>query len=217
MTRISLLLAAGVSAVAMASAAQAADLIIETPAAPMVEDYAGNWDGFYLGVFGGYGVGEATDSENASPIDLDGNWIAGVNAGFDFTLSEGLVVGIVGDITYLGLDGISSDDISYDLYYGGSVRGKLGFDGGAFLPYLTAGVAWGVGEAEGSGVVLGDDTATHVGYVVGAGVEFAVTEDVSIDLLYKYTDYGTQTYDFAVDTDIGFTTSTITAGLNWRF
>ncbi len=38
------------------------------------------------------------------------------------------------------------------------------------------------------------DSNTHVGWTAGAGVEFAVTEDVSLDLLYKYTDYGTQDY-----------------------
>jgi outer membrane immunogenic protein len=219
MTRISLFLAAGVSAVAMASAAQAADLIIETPDVPVYEDVAGNWDGFYLGVFGGYGVGEATDDVTDSPIDLDGNWIGGVNAGFDFTLTEGLVLGIVGDVAYLGLDGVSADDIGYDLYWGGSLRGKIGFDGGAFLPYLTAGLAIADAQVEGSGAITGSDTNTHVGWTVGAGVEFAVTEDVSIDLLYKYTDYGTQEYDLSDVPlhEVGFTTSTITAGLNWRF
>lgn len=218
MTRISLLLAAGVSVAALASAANAADLIIEEPVAPMVETYDGSWDGAYIGVFAGYGVGEATDDITDSPIDLDGMWIGGLTAGVDFTLTDGVVVGVVADATYLGLEGISADDIAYDLYWGGSVRGKLGFDGGAFLPYLTAGLAVGSAQVEGSGAITGVDTNTHIGWTVGAGVEFAVTEDVSLDLLYKYTDYGTQDYALSNgDHEVGFTTHTVTAGVNWRF
>jgi outer membrane immunogenic protein len=218
MTRISLFLAAGVSAIALASAAQAADLIIEEPSVPVVETYDGSWDGFYLGVFTGYAVGEATDEDAASPTDLDGAWIGGFNLGADFTLTDGIVVGVVGDIAYLGLEGISTDDIAYDLFWGGSLRGKLGFDGGAFLPYLTAGLAFGSAEVEGSGAVTGVDSNTHIGWTAGAGVEFAVTEDVSLDLLYKYTDYGTQDYTLSDgDHEVGFTTHSVTAGLNWRF
>ena len=40
-----------------ASAAQAADLLVDTPRAPVVYDgpsSSGAWDGFYLGIFGGY-------------------------------------------------------------------------------------------------------------------------------------------------------------------
>jgi outer membrane immunogenic protein len=225
MNRFSLLLAAGVSAVAMASAAEAADLIIETPAVPMAEDHTGNWDGVYLGVFGGYGVGEAYgDDPGDATTELDGNWIGGFVLGADFTVTEGLVVGIAGDVTYLGLDGVQDPlffNVGYDLYWAGSLRGKVGFDGGTFLPYLTGGLAVAGAKLEGSGAVTGSDSNTHIGWTIGAGVEFAVTEDVSIDLLYKYSDYGTQEYtlDFGGPTtdEVGFTTSTITAGPNWRF
>lgn len=224
MTRISLFLAAGVSAIALASAAHAADLIIEEPAAPIVETYDSSWDGVYFGAFAGYAVGEASDDFAGlvdPDVDLDGTWIGGFNLGADFTLTDGIVVGVVGDVAYLGLEGIGDPAgaaIAYDLYWGGSLRGKLGFDGGAFLPYVTAGVAFGSAQVEGSGTTTGVDTNTHVGWTAGAGVEFAVTEDVSLDLLYKYTDYGTQDYTLSDgDHEVGFTTHSITAGVNWRF
>lgn len=222
MTRFSLFLAAGVSAIALASAAHAADLIIEEPMAPIVETYDSSWDGVYFGAFAGYAVGEASDDVALeSDVDLDGTWIGGFNLGADFTLTDGIVVGVVGDVAYLGLEGIgdpAGENIAYDLYWGGSIRGKLGFDGGAFLPYVTAGVAFGSAQVEGSGTETGVDSNTHVGWTAGAGVEFAVTEDVSIDLLYRYTDYGTQDYELDVDThEVGFTTHSVTAGVNWRF
>ena len=69
MTRFALLLAAGVSALTLASAAQAADLIISQPAPVGVVNVGGNWDGAFIGVFAGGGWGtvsdvDATDSDS---------------------------------------------------------------------------------------------------------------------------------------------------------
>ena len=77
------------------------------------------------------------------------------------------------------------------------------------MPYLTAGLAFGGGYA-----VPPDVSNTHIGWTVGAGVEFAVTEDLSLDLQYRYTDLAPQNYD---GPDIGFETHSVTAGLNWSF
>lgn len=223
MTRFLAFLTAGASVLALSSAVQAADLIIEEPIVDPVIVDTSNWDGFYLGVFGGFAAGEAYDFDGENFVDLDGNWTAGINAGFDFTLTDGFVVGIVADAQYLGLEGILQLDpaqaVSYDLYWAGSLRGKVGFDGGAFLPYLTGGLAIAQGEVQASGPISGAVSNTHVGWTVGAGVEFAFTEDLSLDLLYRYTDYGTQDYDVGVfaDPEVGFTTHAVTAGVNWRF
>ncbi|RYE50985.1 MAG: porin family protein, partial [Hyphomicrobiales bacterium] len=103
-------------------------------------------------------------------------------------------------------------DVSVD--WTGSVRGKLGFDGGSFLPYLTAGIAFaGATVDDGAG-----DSQTHIGWTVGAGVEFAATENMSIDLGYRYSDYGDQTYNIGFgDYDVDFQTHQVTLGLNWKF
>ncbi len=62
-----------------------------------------------------------------------------------------------------------------------------------------------------------DDSNTHIGWTIGAGVEFAATDNLSIDLLYRYSDYGTQTYDLGSDVDFDLRTHTVTAGLHWKF
>lgn len=99
----------------------------------------------------------------------------------------------------------------------GSIRGRLGFDGGAFLPYLTGGLAF-ANSTLTDNVAADSDTQTHIGWTVGAGVEFAVADNVSLDLLYRYSDYGSKDYDLAgVPESFGLTAHTISAGLNLRF
>jgi outer membrane immunogenic protein len=213
MTRFALLVATGVSVVALSSATLAADLIVEEPVEVGVVDVTGDWDGPYVGIFGGYGWG--TYDESGFEIDLDG-WLVGAALGANFTLSEGIVAGIVGDIAWSDI-GFDEPFGTFDVEWVGSLRGRLGFDGGAFLPYLTAGLAVAGATAESSISGLSDSN-THIGWTVGAGVEFAATEELSIDVLYRYSDYGTQTYNVGFgDFDANITTHQVTAGLNWSF
>ncbi len=58
----------------------------------------------------------------------------------------------------------------------------------------------------------------HVGWTAGAGVEFAVADNVSLDLQYRYSDYGTQSYTLGGgDSDFSLTSHAVTAGVNFRF
>jgi outer membrane immunogenic protein len=220
MNRITLTLLAGVATLGFASATQAADLIIDTaPVVAPVVSTGGNWDGAYIGAFAGYGWGTLSDDDATfgltdDELDVNG-WKVGIVAGADFTVSEAIVAGIAADIAW---NDASGDDagvgVSYDSNWDGSVRGRLGFDGGAFLPYVTAGLAFTNGT-------LDDGTAddqTHIGWTAGAGVEFAVADNVSLDLQYRYSDYGTATYDVgAGPTDVSLTSHAVTAGVNFRF
>ncbi len=222
MTRFAITLAAGVSALALASAAQAADLIISEPVVGVVET-TGNWDGMFIGVFGGYGFGTATDettgtlifTDTVDSLDLAG-WLVGIDAGANFYLSDGIVAGIVGDIAWSDINGLDSSTATVDVDWVGSVRGRIGFDGGAFMPYLTGGLAVAGATVVDQNAV--SDTATHIGWTVGAGVEIAATEELSIDLQYRYSDYGAQNYVLTTNpTSIGLTTHQVTAGLHWNF
>lgn len=219
MKRITIALLATVASVGLMSSAYAADLIVDEPAPVDVVDLGGNWDGPFIGVFAGYGWGTLTqgitdDVFTGDTLDLTG-WFVGLDAGFNVTVGSGLVAGIVGDIAWSDING---EDTSYpttfDVDWFGSVRGRLGFDGGAFMPYLTAGVAFAGATADYDGDV---DSNTHVGWTAGAGVEFAATESLSIDLLYRFSDYGEQTYAIVPDADLSFVTHTVQVGLHWNF
>lgn len=202
MNRFVIALLSGVAGLALVSGAQAADLIIDQPAAGVVEAASGNWDGLYVGAFVG-GLGGTFENTVGTEWDISG-WLAGVNLGANFTVADGIVLGVVGDVAWSNAE----NDVSpLAVDWTASLRGRLGFDGGSFLPYLTAGLAVAGGEIAGV-------NETHVGWTAGAGVEFAVADNISIDLLYRYSDYGTTAY---AGNDYSLTAHAVTVGLNFKF
>ncbi len=90
----------------------------------------------------------------------------------------------------------------------GSVRARAGYAFGRFLPYVTGGVAIGsfYTDAQVFGTDLdgvtnfaasGANSATRVGWTLGAGVEYAVNNHWSLRAEYRYTDFG----HLAISTD----------------
>jgi outer membrane immunogenic protein len=224
MTRLAVALLAGVAAIGAVSVAHAADLIVDADPVYVAPAASGNWDGPYIGGFLGYGSGTVTDDSNEilnPDMGIDG-WLLGVNVGANFTLTDGVVAGVVGDLAWSNITGEDPwdgyDGTQFSIDWAGSVRGRIGFDGGSFLPYLTAGLAVaGVTESNHGGA--GENNNIHTGWTAGAGVEFAVTEDVSVDLLYRYTDYGETDYvtDGHGTLPLSLTTHSVQVGLNWSF
>lgn len=228
MKHITTVLLATVAAAGLMSSAYAADLIINEPAPAGVVDVSGSWDGAYVGVFAGAGWGFADHNSGSPPnfpngydIDLSG-WLLGVQAGANFTVGNGLVAGVVADAAWSNVEGSlvtggAPGTITQTIDWMGTLRGKLGFDGGAFMPYLTGGLAVAGATRESSGTGI-SDSQTHVGWTVGAGVDFAVSEDVSINLEYLYADLGEKVYDTGgIDPTIDLTTHQVRVGLNWNF
>jgi len=223
MNRISLLILAGAATLVSASAASAADLLINQPAPSYGNDFGGGstggWDGAYIGGFVGYGWGTLA-AENGNVIDgpeLDlGGWTAGATLGANFSVGSGIVLGAAGDVAWSSVGGYDSvKGTDFDMNWNSSLRGRAGYDAGAFMPYLTGGLAIAGATASSGGT---DDTQVHFGWTAGAGVEVAATEQISIDLQYRYSDYGQATYDVGGGTsDLDLSTNAVTAGVNFKF
>ena len=63
-----------------------------------------------------------------------------------------------------------------------------------------------------------DSTQVHFGWTAGAGVEVAVADQISLDLQYRYSDYGTAEYDLPADNaELDLSTHAVTAGVNFKF
>ncbi len=228
MKHITTVLLATAAAVGLMSSAYAADLIIDEPAPVGVVDVSGSWDGAYIGVFAGAGWGFADHNSGSPPgfpdgydIDLRG-WLIGVQVGANFTVGSGRVAGVVADAAWANIEGDlvtggAPGTITQTIDWIGTLRGKLGFDGGAFMPYLTGGLAVAGATRHSSGTDV-EDTQTHIGWTVGAGVDFAVSEDVSVNLEYLYADLGEKEYDTGgIPPPVDLSTHQIRVGLNWRF
>jgi outer membrane immunogenic protein len=201
----------------------------------------------YIGITGGYAFGDAEVNgmlrrDHAAPSelvseegksDLDGGMIGGL-VGFDYSMGNGIVIGAVGDLSWLNASGnadvepeiINSmgSDYSVDtsLNWLGTVRGRVGFELGNALIYGTGGVAFGGVESDlqvdGSGTI-GSDSSTQVGWTAGAGISFMATESVMLGLEYLYVDLGDDSYDFgdAGQADVDVNMSIIRGTIGYKF
>lgn len=110
----------------------------------------------------------------------------------------------------------------------GALRLRLGYAMDSFLPYVTGGIAWARHEVTYSQDFFGlggtdvRETKGHLGWVAGAGVEYALTKSFSVKAEYLYADYGSETYrgDFLglpLAESIDLTSHSTRLGLNYRF
>jgi high affinity Mn2+ porin len=195
-----------------------------------------NWSGLYLGGHIGEGFGRLHGGTNAGqPLPLPGvplqGLIGGYQLGYNVHLPNNVVVGIEADATFGSFSGMPHDpSLGINHYVGtldyfGTVRPRVGYAYGRFLPYVTGGLAWGVNKVavERDGEEHGL-TRTHWGWTVGAGIEYAVDGHWTLRGEYLYVDFNRQHYGalFFGDPGASFvpfapSVSAFKLGLNYRF
>jgi outer membrane immunogenic protein len=208
--------------VAMPALVHAADAVVEDPL-PIAEMAPSDvWSGFYVGALAGYTWLDADGRYEGEGIDegqVDGGLLGG-QIGYNFQINR-TVLGIEADVAYSSASGevVNDDDegADTDLNYLATVRGRAGMVFGAAestLLFATAGLAIGDFESEFEGQSDGD---THLGYVVGVGVEQMVTEKISVKAEYNYVDFGAEDYDDNEGTDIEYDGHVVKLGVNFHF
>ena len=176
------------------------------------------WTGFYVGLQAGYEFGRSTafatsnlNGAGLAAADSSPNGVVGGgHVGYLYSTQSlpvlgnvfgglagaGGVIGIEGDVN--GMDyrrtyalGGFTDGTRENIE--GSVRGRLGVAVDRALFYATGGVAFGgLRNVYTNPVTGGVDSLSHtrVGYTVGGGVEYAITNNVSLRAEYRFTDFG---------------------------
>jgi len=213
--RVSVL--ASASLLALGVTAQAADLTYEPAPVPVVEAVpAFNWTGFYLGVHAGAAIvdGELNDAFGTFG-DTTTGFLGGVQAGYNWQF-DSLVIGAQTDFSYTSAK--FSDD-SFDaeakLEWLGTTTARVGYAVDNFLLYGKGGVAYGQSKVD-DYLVNADDSKWHVGWTLGAGAEYAFTQNITGLVEYNYIDLGNEDYfDGAINADLS--THVIKAGLNYKF
>jgi high affinity Mn2+ porin len=220
---------AGLGMLVLDGPAAAADLPLKAPAFKAVY----NWTGFYLGGHVGYGGGSFGPGTN--PLPEQGVFfphsvtglIGGYQAGYNRQFSNHVVLGIEADASFpspIDAPRLTPAPFNTTLDYVGTVRGRIGYAFGAWLPYVTGGFAWGhshVDINDGGRNIISSPGQYHPGWTAGAGVEFAVSGNWSAKLEYDYIDLARRMYDLSgfglpgvnVDPNIHL----VKLGLNYRF
>ena len=181
----------------------------------------------------------------ARDLDPQG-WLGGLQAGYNFQV-ERIVYGFETDFTWTGQDDtiylngdtrpkfVNTEDFSYKettsakLRYVGTVRGRLGYTVGNFLPYVTGGFAWGRMLVDTNwrlhqfnqiaNLSFAESEAhTHVGWTLGAGFEYAFAEHWSVKAEYLFIDLSKETYFAGVQGggSFGMQDHTVRFGINFR-
>jgi outer membrane immunogenic protein len=222
------LLALASAAVVIATSASAADLgrrvapVIAAPA-PVY-----NWSGLYVGVHGG-GAWADTDSTFQSGLDSDADFdldgaVLGAQIGYNFLVTPNILLGIEADAAWGNINGrevvaFGPTEVTQSLDSLGSVRARLGFVQGPWLFYATGGWAWANGERTAFGPLVDDsDSANFSGWTVGAGVEVALSQKLSVKAEYKYYDFGSADYFDGTPgaSTLDVTAHAVTVGLNFK-
>jgi outer membrane immunogenic protein len=170
--------------------AQAADPIMDPP---VIEAPAFDWTGFYLGINGGVASGSSPFNFPFYPsgvtVPLSG-WNLSVVAGGAWQ-SGMFVLGAEGEIGWTNVGGATpcpnpAFTCAISSNWIGDVELQAGLAVDSALFYLHGGLAALNTTGTTAPFVPGTATAVATGYVVGAGLKIAVTENVSLTGEYSY-------------------------------
>ena len=215
-------LLASAAVLAMVGVANAADLPrpIYTKAPPMVAPYY-NWTGFYVGINGGGGWGTST-WDSTGGFDSSGGLVGGT-VGYNWQMGT-WVLGVEGDIDWADIKGSTATNCigggcTTENTWLGTARGRVGYAFDRWMPYLTGGAAFGDVQASHPGFT--GMTSTQLGWTVGAGVEFAVVNNVTAKVEYLHYDLGSfqcgLNCNGFVSDNVNFHADVVRGGLNIRF
>jgi high affinity Mn2+ porin len=227
---------AALMTVALANSARAADLSMPTLVnAPGATAAAFDWSGFYMGAHVGYASGRSSWSASqpggapnkTGSLDLfrtfdafdgSGSQLGGQHAGYNYMFPSRLVLGVEADVsfptTFEGGQNFSSPAVGAANYndtieMSGTVRGRVGYDLGRWLYFVTGGLAWTYGQFTRTQLADSPTGSTpagtvetsflgRVGWTVGAGVEAPIAPGWTARLEYLYSQYGNTSVTFPV-------------------
>jgi outer membrane immunogenic protein len=249
MKRVSpgLVVALALAVVCIGAPARAADMTLPAssyyPAAPL-PPATYNWTGFYIG--GNVGAGLLADTAtpigpgtqgaaggpltntNISPVGVIGGgqvgvnyewapWVVGAEVSWDSS-------NITGSANVQDADGLTQERTTSNPQWIGTATGRFGWASNDLLFYVKGGAAlMHVNYTQDllvpSVVATQSINDNRSGLTAGAGVEYAMTENLSARLEYDFFDFRTKNYPGFTVTPISVQSylHTLTFGVNYRF
>lgn len=174
------------------------------------------WAGFYLGFNRGFGAGEVDGNAAATSFfpavgnvtltsDQASGFFVGGQAGYNYRFANRFILGLETDFQWSDVKAshqartvstvpflATNTDVHTGINWFGTSRARLGYSVGRLMPFVSGGVAY--GEVASSGVqilgsgllTMGSRTDTRIGWALGGGVEFALTNNLNAKAEYLY-------------------------------
>ena len=207
-----------------ATGAMAADIPRAAPAykAPAMYAPVFTWTGAYIGINGGYGWGRSDWSGFAIDTNVSGG-LVGLTLGYNWQTGGPWVFGLEGDINWSDIRGnfvnaACPTGCETRNSWLGTARGRLGYAIDRVMPYVTGGLA--VGDIRVRQAGFAGTSDTNAGWTIGAGIEAAITPNVTAKIEYLHVDLG----DIgcgpgacSVATNVDFRTHIVRGGINYKF
>ena len=191
-----------------------------------------SWTGFYVGAHAGYGWSHFT---GADPTGLGGGdadakgFLGGAQLGYNYQFSN-FVVGLEGEYSFSNVKietPLFGGTLSLKNDYFITAAARLGYAFDRALLYVKGGAAWTRDKwagNDGIGGTVSGNFNRH-GWLLGAGLEYALWNNWSAKLEYDYMRFGsitellTATGTLAVTgpVDVKLRTQMIKLGFNYRF
>jgi outer membrane immunogenic protein len=191
------------------------------------------WGGFYIGLNGGGGFGSSqwTLGGIGTSVFNTGGFLLGGTVGFNYPISE-VLVGLEGDLDWSTFDG-SASGCAVNSAGGiaacetknnwlGTARARAGYALDRMMIFVTGGAAFG-GVQTGLNPPATFDTATHVGWTAGAGVEYALSPAWIVKAEYLFVDFNNASCvtvancGTAAGATAVLTENLLRAGINYKF
>jgi outer membrane immunogenic protein len=209
----------------MSGAAYAADLPSRmAPSSPppvFTQAPIYSWTGFYAGINGGGGFGNL--GRGAAAFGKANGALIGGTVGYNYQINQ-FVVGLEGDMGWSGFN--ASNTLPGPIFMRATMnsfatlRGRAGMTFDRTLVYATAGYAGGNVRSTVVDTTIPagfSNNGWRNGWVVGAGLEYALTPKISLKGEYLYTQIGNDNNSVISTSNAGYRGSIIRTGVNYRF
>ncbi len=208
-----------------------------------------SWTGAYVGFHAGFGVGD-TDGvinelfvpgvfELTSDYEVNGALYGG-QIGYNWQ-NGNLVFGINASYSGSEIDGaqntcesvlvIITADCDRELEWLATVTGRIGYASGRTMVYAHGGVAWGEIDTNidvnfiGLGPIATlSGSETHTGYVVGLGLQHALSDNLVVGIEYSHIDLGDENHGLSaaggptgLSSNVEMEIDSINMTVNWKF
>jgi outer membrane immunogenic protein len=194
-----------------AASALAADLDVPPPPPPVEElrPATYDWTGAYVGVWAGATCVDGFLHDNSAPPPLPASQIVdwemdgcggkgGVMAGYlhqfdSFVVGAEMDWGMTGEVARNNTPGA---DFAFKMNHLVTGRARAGYAFDDTLLYATGGLAWAQGDLYGVNGAADPNHIKkgHMGWVIGGGMEHAVTDAFRVRLEYTYSKFKGENY-----------------------